>query len=340
MGDRQVSTGTLAAVDRALDARGELVLRLQAEDTDAYRIFHGVAEGVPGLTIDRYGPLVLVQTFRAPLDEPAAAGLERHLRSRLAHDFELVYNHRAKKHDEPFDLWHRPRESALATFECRERGVRYAVRARHRGLDPWLFLDLRAGRRKLAELAPGKSVVNHFAYTCSAGVAAACARASECWNVDFAASSLDVGRENARRNDVLERTRFVEEDFFPVARQLAGMPVKGRASRRPFARFEPRRFDVAFLDPPAWSKGPFGAVDVVGDYASLFKPALLATSDGGVVLATNHAAETDRETWRRSLERTAEKAGRPLRSIELVDPEPDFPAFDGRPPLKIACCRT
>jgi len=330
----------LERLDAALAARAPLAAELAREDTDAFRLFHGVAEGIPGLTIDRYGALVLAQTFRAPLDAGAVAALEAHLRARLGPDLAFVYNHRAKKPRESFDLWHRPDARALGDFVCRELGVRYRIRARHRGLDPWLFLDLRAGRRLVRALAPGKSVLNLFAYTCGAGVAAAVAGAREAWNVDFSGSALAVGRANAEANGVLERVRFLEEDFFPVARQLAGLPVKGRASARPRLALEPRAFDLVFLDPPAWSRGPFGAVDVAGDYPSLFKPALLATAPGGVVIATHHVADVAAEDWRGVLERAAVKAGRPLAAVEMHGPEADFPAFDRRPPLKIALCRT
>jgi 23S rRNA (cytosine1962-C5)-methyltransferase len=183
-------------------------------------------------------------------------------------------------------------------------------------------------------------VLNLFAYSCTAGVAAACAGASEVWNVDFSRSALEVGRRNAELNAIdPERMRFVQEDCLPVMRQLAGLPVKGRASARDYARFEPRLFDLVVLDPPAWSKGPFGAVDVEGDYASLFKPAVLATAPGGAVIATNHVASVERETWTTALSRCAEKAGRPLASIELVAPDADFPSRDGNPPLKVAVCR-
>ena len=51
----------------ALDARAELIARLHDEQTDAYRLFHGSVDGPPGLTIDRYGDLLLVQCFHSSL---------------------------------------------------------------------------------------------------------------------------------------------------------------------------------------------------------------------------------------------------------------------------------
>jgi 23S rRNA (cytosine1962-C5)-methyltransferase len=183
-------------------------------------------------------------------------------------------------------------------------------------------------------------VLNLFAYTCGAGLRAAQAGAREVWNVDFSASALDVGRRSAARNEFGSTAlEFVHEDALPVLRQLAGLPVKGRASSRAHVRLAARRFELVFLDPPAWSKGPFGAVDVARDYASLFKPALLATAEGGTLLATNHLASVTRAAFAAQLEACARKAGRPLAALEMLGPDEDFPARAGEPALKIAVCR-
>ena len=259
-------------------------------------------------------------------------------RSRARRDVVMAWNHRAGWPREPFELRHAPEPAALEEQVVTEFGVRYAIRARHRGQDPWLFLDLRAGRRILAEIARDRSVLNLFAYTGSAGICAAAHGAREVWNVDFARSSLDVARRHAELNAIPSGVvRDVHEDVLPVLRQVAGLAVKGRGSARAFQRFEPRAFDVVVLDPPAWSKGPFGAVDVEGDYPSLFKPAVLACASGGRVIATNHVARVSVDAWRATLSRTAEKCGRPLSALAILAPDADFPAED--PALKIAIAR-
>ena len=328
-------------LEQSLSRRKDLLERLHSEGTDSYRLFHGIAEGRPGLSVDRYGPLVLAQTFREPLSPGETVSLEDCLRGLLPFSPLFAYNHRGAGFRRSFEPWHQPAPAALEELECREAALRFPIRARHRGLDPWLFLDLRAGRRALRESARGKSVLNLFAYTCSAGVCAAAAGAAEVWNADFASSSLAVGKKAARLNGIPEeRFRLIEEDCIPLMRQLAGLSAGGRGNRkRKFQRFPPRSFDVVFLDPPAWAKGPFGAVDVAGDYASLFKPALLAAKPGGLVLATNHVPSVPLEAWRASLERCAAKAGRPLRSIRSIEPDGDFPSFDGSPPLKTLLCQ-
>ena len=138
-----------------------------------------------------------------------------------------------------------------------------------------------------------------------------------------------------------DRVRLIQDDVIPVIRQLAGLPVKGRgARRRDYERFEPRQFDVVVLDPPRWAKGGFGAIDIVRDYPSLLKTGPSRNrARRGRSLATNNAARVDRGEWLRVLKRTAEKCGRALSSVEVVEPEADFPAIDDAPPLKMAWLR-
>ena len=320
-------------VRRAVERRRALLEQLNGEDTDCYRLFHGVAEGRPGLTIDRYGPVLLLQTWREPLTPTEIDDYHRAVEDACGWSLAPTWNHRADKSSD-----------MIAQAEAplgRELGVRYDVSPRHRGQDPLLFLDLRAGRRLIRERVRGKSVLNLFAYTGGVSLCAAKGGASEIWNVDFARAAIDWVRRNLALNEIVDdRVRLVQEDVVPVIRQLAGLPVKGRgARRRDYQRFEPRQFDVVVLDPPRWAKGRFGAIDIVRDYPSLLKPALLATASGGDLLVTNNAARVDRDEWLRALKRTAEKCGRALSSVEVIEPEADFPSVDDAPPLKMAWLR-
>lgn len=329
-----------SSIAQALASREALLATLHAEDTDAYRLFHGATEGIPGLTVDRYGPHILVQTFRAPLEREEFEQLGQRLEDALPFSFWLVYNHRKGSKREAFAPWATPPAQALEAATFRELGLSYLSKMRHKGLDPLLFLDLRVVRRTLKAESEGKSVLNLFAYTCGAGVCALAGGATEVFNVDFAHSHLEVGGQNAGLNHLPAGPfRLIEQDVIPVLRQFAGLPIKGRARRRRYERFARRQFDVVLLDPPTWSKSPFGAVDIVRDYQSLFKPALLATAPGGCLIATNHAASVSRDDWHALLQRCADKSGRPLKSVDFLMPEADFPSFDQNPPLKIACCR-
>ncbi len=336
-------TETLStALAAAFVARSSLLTQLHAEQTDAYRLFHGSVEGYPGLTIDRYGELLLVQCFHSPLQAAELAAIETFYTQAIP-GLIMVFNDRSDANSRignplpPDQL-----ETATQPRLIQEMGVSYRIQGRHSGQDPWLFLDLRAARRRVMQEASGKSVLNLFAYTCGVGTAAAKAGASYVVNVDFAESSLAIGKENAQLNALPHRPRFVQSDAFAAMRQLAGIgqPDRVRGKRMPaFPKLEPRKFDLVFLDPPRYAKSAFGVVDLINDYPSVFKPALLCVADGGTLIACNNVAEVDRSAWLDQLQRTAAKAGRPIREAEVITPEADFPSHDGQPPLKIALLR-
>lgn len=321
-------------LDRALAARAGLIEALLAEHTDAYRVFHGAVEGRPGLSLDRYGPVLLARSLREAPSGAELTAMQAHA-ARLG--LSLVLNHRGEGRAPE----HAPAPEALEEQRVQELGLSYRFRARHPGKDPWLFLDLRAGRRWVKAHAEGAEVLNLFAYTCGLGVAAAAGGAASVLNVDFAESALEVGRGNAQLNGITEdRFATARADALPAMRQLAGLPLKGRAARRRrYRRFKPRQFDLVLLDPPTWATSPWGAIDPVRDYPSLLKPALLATRPGGRLLVTNHVSTVELAEWLGALRRCAEKAGRPIRELEVIAPEGDFPSPDGRPPLKIAALR-
>ncbi len=336
------STSLTSLLEKALQSRTSLLEKLHAENTDTYRLFHGVNEGLPGLAIDRYGPQILVQTFREPIDtnllEPIKPLIAQYLDSPAA-SLTMIYNHRTGKKAANIPLSFEPENSnsAVTPMVCRETNLQYRVIGSHAGQDPLLFIDLRAARRLVKQISKGKSLLNLFSYTCGVGIAAAASGAKKTWNVDFAASYLDYGKENAQLNNISEKKiSFIKEDVIAVIRQLSGLGIKGRARKRDYTRFSPTLFDILFLDPPTWTKSPFGAVDIIRDYQSLFKPALLCLKPGGIIICTNHAAAVPLDQWLNQLKRCALKTERPIKNLEVIHPEPDFPSPDQNFPLKIA----
>lgn len=295
-------------LESALLRRRALFTELQQADTDCYRLFHGTNEGVPGLTVDRYGSQLLIQSFHT-----SATPAER------AQIVDVCQSHFSPRHVRYFDRSaahsrraERDEEGLSADETAQELGLRYHLNWPHPGQDPLLFLDLRVGRRYVKAHSAGKTVLNLFAYTCGLGLAASAGGAQEVWNVDFAESSLAVGAANLAANDFNSTgTRFLQSDFFAATRQLAGLGVASRRQQRlpAYPRLEPQQFDLVCLDPPRWAKSPFGTVDLLRDYASVFKPALLATRPGGTLLCTHNVAAMSREVWLDGLERTARKAG-------------------------------
>lgn len=330
------------ALSNALISRKKLTDQLHKESTDAYRLFHGSVEGAAGLTVDRYGDLILAQSFHRPMSPAEREESEKFYADNLP-GLDFIYNDRSEQNSRinnplPATLLERAQQQRIVT----ELGVRYLIQARHAGQDPWLFLDARAARRRVQAEAAGKSVLNLFAYTCGTGLVASLAGASHVVNVDFAESSLAIGKENVRLNEVPIRPRFVKSDAFAAMRQYAGLgqPTRVRGKPMPpFPQLDPKQFELVYLDPPRYAKSPFGVVDLVNDYPGVFKPALLCTAEGGTLICCNNVAQVERDTWLDQLERSARKAGRRIREVEWIMPEADFPSPDGKPPLKIALLR-
>lgn len=326
-------------ISQAWQARCDLHIQWQKEDTDCYRIFHGTNEGLPGTTLDRYGPLLILQTFHQPVTDNELTQVHD-FANEFFPDLHLVYNDRS--HDNSRIQKNSSERHSLDSLPvvANELGIKYRIQGRHQGQDPWLFLDLRAGRRYVKAHSAGKSVLNLFSYTCGIGIAAAVGGAKRVVNVDFAESSLAVGKENAELNQ-LDQVEFIQSDVFPAIKQFASMPITVRRGKKlpAYPKHPPEQFDLVFLDPPRWAKSAFGNVDLIRDYQSLFKPSLLATKTGGQLICCNNVAQVDCDEWLTSLERCATKAGRPLKNITTLQPDSDFPSPDNNPPLKIAICQ-
>ncbi|AZC40031.1 class I SAM-dependent rRNA methyltransferase [Pseudomonas chlororaphis] len=326
------------ALRAALDHRQDLLVELHHQGTDCYRLFHGSQEGAGGLTIDRYGPQLLVQSFHQTLERDALLQLHETVQEQLGLETLLVYNDRSRGNSriDREDPVYRAEEEALKDLVGHEWGLNYRVRGRHAGQDPLLFLDLRNARGWVKAHSAGKSVLNLFAYTCGVGLSAAAGGAREVCNLDFAEGNLAVGRENGQLNPQLPAMQFVQSDYFPAIRQLAGLPITQRRGQKlpSYPRLEQRQYDLVLLDPPAWAKSAFGTVDLLRDYQSLLKPALLATADNGVLICCNNLAKVSMDDWREQVLRCAEKAGRPVRESQVLTPGRDFPSMDQQPPLK------
>jgi 23S rRNA (cytosine1962-C5)-methyltransferase len=227
----------------------------------AVRLYHGDAEGVRGIRLDRYGAHLRLEIFD-PLTGGAAAK-ERLLdgvESLLPAGGTLFLLERYLGHGGPIPM-RGPQSDGVVVIE--EGNVRFRVelaRARNTGL----FLDTRAARRWLAELAVAGPVLNLFAYTCAFGVVARLAGARHTVNVDMSRTALARGAANYALNglDAPSRT-FLRGD---IRKRLPWL------ARRHF------RFELIIVDPPPTAPIP---------PAHRLRPLL---ADGGRILWCHHGS--------------------------------------------------
>ncbi|CAM9541364.1 unnamed protein product [Heterosigma akashiwo] len=210
---------------------------LESEGTECYRLFHGATQGAPGLTVDKYGPQLLLQTFREKpdreeIDRIAAAVMQAWAQEdkTLPPLDTVIWRHRGKQ-VETFVL-ELGRERELSTDVVgKELGLRYDLSFQLQRRDPLLYLDFRVVRRWLrSQDLAGKSVLNLFAYTCGASVAALAAGAARVASVDFSETALAVGRRNVALNALpADRCEWVAPALPPCG-NTPGLP------RRPARR--------------------------------------------------------------------------------------------------------
>ncbi|WP_394129480.1 class I SAM-dependent rRNA methyltransferase [Shewanella maritima] len=326
----------LSHLEQAITTRQQFMSRAEQTSTDCYRLFHGTVEGEKGLNIDRYGDAWLIQSFHQSLTDEEISLLRKRLQQ--INDFPVVYNDRSQGHSRINNsLADSSQQFAQSEQTMAENGILFTSKLRHEGQDPLLFLDMRIGREYMRAHASDKTVLNLFSYTCGIGTAAAVGGAKRVVNVDFSSFALEAGRKNAQLNNVENTCEFIQSDAFPALRQLAGLKVGGRRNQRlpKYPKLPATQFDLVFLDPPRYAKSPFGIVDLINDYQSLFKPAVLATAECGTVVCCNNVAKVDKQEWYQQLVRCVEKQGRKVVQSQWLDCHKDFPSFDNNHPLKI-----
>lgn len=329
---KQNSLATL--LQDALSARRDLIHTLELDNTDCYRLFHGSAEGFSGVTVDRYGQNLLIQSFHTALkDEEVQLIMAFYLENSPINN--VFYHDRCKGAKQA-------RNCIYGGFDDNymlEGGIKYYCNMAHTGQDPLLFLDFRAARRLIGSECVDKTLLNTFSFSCGVAVSAVFNGAKHATNLDFSSSALAAGRLSQQANNIEpHRINYIEEDYFLAIRQMAGLsiPVRKQQKNQSFRRYPKQSFDMVVLDPPRWAKSKFGTVDLVRDYNSVLKPAIMTVADQGKLFCTNNVAQVDQQQWLDSIERCCIKNERKVKSLTVVNADADFPSFDENHPLKQA----
>jgi 23S rRNA (cytosine1962-C5)-methyltransferase len=315
---------------RLLDAA---VLRMPlARSADVFRIVNEQGDGLPGITLDRYGHYAVLATS-TPEAEAQAERIADFLMTRGVRG---VYLKRRERRDlrraeapelapnlplrgEPAATPHSVQENALKILT--ELGD---------GLSTGLFIDQRDNRERVRELAsrgPGdanqetaRRVLNLFAYTCSFSVAAALGGASKVTSVDLSGRALSRGRANFEANGLAaELHETVQGD---AVRYVRGAVKHGR------------RFELIVLDPPSFGTVGKATFRFERDIGDVMADCLRLLGVGGVLLCVTNHKKTNPARFRRLLQDAAVAARREIKLRELPSGLDCPDALDGPHPSK------
>jgi 23S rRNA (cytosine1962-C5)-methyltransferase len=299
------------AIRRAVALRRE-ILKLDLE-TDAYRLVNSDGDGLSGLTIDRYGEVLLCEVFslgmaqRLPGWLPLLHGLAGTKFARVQVDHDLGSLEGIKP-----STFKETNAAAPRTVKIRENGVRYEVNFEE-GHKTGFFCDQRDNRKRVAQFARGARVLDLCCYT---GGFSLCAKvlggAGEVTSVDLDEVSIAQARRNANLNQV--RLGFVHADAFAYARQM----FQNKES-----------WDLVVLDPPKFifTRDAHGNWEGRQKYEDLNQLSIGLVKPGGIFVTCSCSGLLSLEDFEGHVIKAAHRLGRRLQFLDRTGAGPDHPVF-------------
>ncbi len=291
-------------IAKALQLRREL-LKLD-EVTDAYRVVHSEADGLSGLIVDRFGPLLVLEFFSAGMYR------QRQVIMDVLADFFPGAS---------FYFFTEEHVGKQESFDCRppdvpepgiitEHGLRFRVApgSKHK---TGFFVDQRENRKTLAGYCAGKKVLD---LCCNSGgfsvYAKAMGGAASVTGIDLDEEVLELAKENAKLNRA--QVKFIQSDLFPWLRDI--IP-------------NGERFDVVVLDPAKMTRDRDDVLGALKKYLDMNRLAMMALAPGGILLTcscTGLVAEAD---FVEMLRRAAWQVGRTAQIFKITGAASDHPFF-------------
>ncbi len=288
--------------------------RRQVVDTESCRVIFGEADWLPGLVVDKFSDVLVVESLALGIDRLKPVILDK-LRQVLAEDgisIRGIYERSDAKVrlqegmerykgfiGQPFDT----------KVEIRENGVKYLVDVQE-GQKTGFFLDQKENRQAIRRLCPGKRVLDCFTHTGSFALNAGAAGAAEVLGVDASMTGVLQAEENARLNGLSDRVKFQCADVFELLPQLE---QRGE------------RFDVVILDPPAFTKSRSSVKNAVKGYREINLRGMKLVKDGGFLATCSCSHFMDPELFARTIREAARSARKRLRQVEFRTQAPDHP---------------
>lgn len=294
--------------------------------TNAYRIIHGEADLIPGLTLDYYNGYCVIQI--------SSAGLEK-CKADIVTAIQTTLN--PKGILERGDLVSRkveglPQESSVLagtipdTVTITENNMQLVVDLK-KGQKTGFFLDQRDNRARVGELSKNKKVLNCFSYSGGFTVAAALHGATTT-SIDISAEAIELCKQNFKLNNLnVAGHQFIAADVFGDLRRL---------------RAEKQTFDLIILDPPAFAKSKDHVGQAAKGYKDINYVALQIIKENGILVTCSCSQHIERMLFQKIVHDAARDAGRTVQLLEFRGQACDHPINLAHPEgdyLKVMICR-
>ena len=307
--------------------------RKKVIDTSSCRLIFGEADFLPGLTVDKYEDVLVVESLALGIDRLKPFLLSA-LVQILAEDGIVtrgIYERSDAKVREKEGL---PRFKGFIgePFDTQvpiiENGVRYIVDVEN-GQKTGFFLDQKENRRAIARLCPGARVLDCFTHTGSFGLNAALAGAAEVTSVDASELAIAQAAENAALNGFVPRKDMEDIKDAEWLVNAAGTRLRYRCADifdlLPALHREGEQYDVVILDPPAFTKSRNSIKAAVRGYREINQRGLRLVKDGGYLATCSCSHFMDPDLFRDTIAQAAKDAHKRLRQVEFRTQAPDHP---------------
>jgi 23S rRNA (cytosine1962-C5)-methyltransferase len=289
--------------------RAALAVRESLYTVPYYRLVHAEADGLPGLIIDRFGDVCVVQVNTAGM-EKLNEFLTAALQGVLAPKTILFRNDSAVRNLEGLPLEIRVVGDPLeGPIEVTENGAVFQADPREGQKTGW-FYDQRDNRAFVAALSKGKRVADFYSYTGGFAVSAALAGASEVHAFDRSQAALDFATQAAAANGVGDKFSATRGDAFEL---LQGIATAGET------------YDVVIVDPPAFVKSKKDLQAGIRGYRKLFRLAAQIVTPGGYLFAASCSHHVDPPSFADAVRRALADTGRNGRILRSSGAAPDHP---------------
>ena len=325
---RLVSRDSRHQLDRSLIVHRlnvALALRQRLFDAPFYRLVYGEADQLPGLVIDRYDNVCVVQCTTAGMEavkDEVLSAVEKVLKPTGI----LWRADSPVRQLEGLESYREVHGEIPDNCEVIEQGVRFSVSLLEGQKTGWYY-DHRMNRERMRHYVPGKRVLDVFSYVGAWGVQAAAAGATDVMCVDASEAAIDRIHLNAEANGVGDKIATVKGDAFEALSQL---------------RTAQERFDVVVLDPPAFIKRKKDLKAGEQAYHRLNKLGMQLLSKDGILISASCSQSLEEQRLQKILLQSSRHIDRSLQILERGQQAPDHPVHPAIPEtryLKAFFCR-